>query len=247
MLLTCSRVGCAVEFRARNVRKYCCKECSGLARRRPRGNCLICGRALIGPTQRVACSSKCAGTIGSIGTEHDQGIWGVDGTNSPDRLRVLWDEGHSTSEIGRRMDITKNAVIGKAHRLGLPARPSPIRGRVPGAPQIKRAPRVTLPVLATAPILRAARKAPPTPPQRAPEAPKAPAAPKRRPEAETLLPRAGTPPRWGLCQFPTGDRPFKWCGQPVQLVGSPYCNDCRKIAYNRPVPFRDAATESAAA
>ncbi len=43
------------------------------------------------------------------------------------RLRSLWQEGHSTAEIGRRMSITKNAVVGKAHRLTLPARPSPIR------------------------------------------------------------------------------------------------------------------------
>lgn len=41
-------------------------------------------------------------------------------------LRRLWDEGHSAAEIGRRMNISKNAVIGKAHRLGLPARESPI-------------------------------------------------------------------------------------------------------------------------
>nr|WP_321984457.1 GcrA family cell cycle regulator [uncultured Lichenicoccus sp.] len=56
------------------------------------------------------------------------------------RLRSLWQEGHSTAEIGRRMSITKNAVVGKAHRLTLPPRPSPIRkglvtvagGSVPG-------------------------------------------------------------------------------------------------------------------
>ncbi len=42
------------------------------------------------------------------------------------RLRTLWDEGHATAEIGRRMGITKNAVVGKAHRLDLPERPSPI-------------------------------------------------------------------------------------------------------------------------
>ena len=42
-------------------------------------------------------------------------------------LRQLWSEGHSTAEIGRRMGVTKNAVVGKAHRLDLPARPSPIR------------------------------------------------------------------------------------------------------------------------
>lgn len=43
------------------------------------------------------------------------------------RLKALWQEGLSTAEIGRQIGITKNAVVGKAHRLGLPPRPSPIR------------------------------------------------------------------------------------------------------------------------
>ncbi|MQR98381.1 GcrA family cell cycle regulator [Gluconobacter aidae] len=45
------------------------------------------------------------------------------------RLRDLWSQGLSTAEIGRQLSITKNAVVGKAHRLGLPPRPSPIRNR----------------------------------------------------------------------------------------------------------------------
>jgi len=40
-------------------------------------------------------------------------------------LRAEWATGASTAEIGRRMGITKNAVIGKARRLGLPAREAP--------------------------------------------------------------------------------------------------------------------------
>ncbi|MCP5364914.1 MAG: global cell cycle regulator GcrA-like protein [Hyphomicrobiales bacterium] len=41
-------------------------------------------------------------------------------------LMALWNEELSTSEIGRRLGVTKNAVIGKVHRLGLPKRrPSP--------------------------------------------------------------------------------------------------------------------------
>ncbi len=41
-------------------------------------------------------------------------------------LIALWGEELSTAEIGRRLGITKNAVIGKVHRLGLPQRrPSP--------------------------------------------------------------------------------------------------------------------------
>jgi GcrA cell cycle regulator len=44
------------------------------------------------------------------------------GTWTPDRieqLTLLWDEGVTTAEIGRRIGVTKNAVIGKVHRLGL--------------------------------------------------------------------------------------------------------------------------------
>ena len=39
-----------------------------------------------------------------------------------ERLRTLWDEGLSCRKIAYDLDTTKNAVIGKAHRLGLPAR-----------------------------------------------------------------------------------------------------------------------------
>ncbi len=53
------------------------------------------------------------------------------------RLRSLWSEGHSTAEIGRRLGVSKNAVVGKAHRLDLAARPSPIRrdGTRPAQPR----------------------------------------------------------------------------------------------------------------
>ena len=44
-----------------------------------------------------------------------------------DDLGRLWAEGHSTAEIGRRLGVSKNAIVGKAHRLDLDARPSPIR------------------------------------------------------------------------------------------------------------------------
>lgn len=37
-------------------------------------------------------------------------------------LIALWTEGLTTSEIGRRLNVTKNAVVGKVHRLGLPKR-----------------------------------------------------------------------------------------------------------------------------
>ena len=39
------------------------------------------------------------------------------------KLRELWKKGHTGSEIANILgDTTRNAVIGKAHRLNLPAR-----------------------------------------------------------------------------------------------------------------------------
>ncbi len=43
-----------------------------------------------------------------------------------EQLVALWKEGIPTSQMGRRLGVTKNAVVGKAHRLGLPKRQSPI-------------------------------------------------------------------------------------------------------------------------
>ena len=65
------------------------------------------------------------------------------------RLRELVKEGFSTSEIGRLLGMSKNAVVGKCHHLDLPARPSPIiRDRRPKPPRIPRMrSRPTLPAL----------------------------------------------------------------------------------------------------
>jgi len=54
-------------------------------------------------------------------------------------LKRLWIAGQSTSQIGTVLGVSKNAVIGKAHRLKLPARASPIR-RSSEPKEPKRAP-----------------------------------------------------------------------------------------------------------
>lgn len=68
-------------------------------------------------------------------------------------VRELWPQKYSTAEIGRRLGVTKNAVCGVAHRMGLPPRGSPINRSgdptEPRVPTVHRAPRQTLPALAS--------------------------------------------------------------------------------------------------
>lgn len=52
------------------------------------------------------------------------------GTEFDRALRELWGIGDSTRIIGAKLGVSKNVVIGRAHRLHLPSRPSPILGRV---------------------------------------------------------------------------------------------------------------------
>jgi len=53
------------------------------------------------------------------------------------RLRKLWAT-MPTAEIGLQLGMSKNAVIGKAHRLGLQELPSPIRHTSAKPPPIRR-------------------------------------------------------------------------------------------------------------
>ena len=62
------------------------------------------------------------------------------------RLRELWDQGLPTAQIGKLLGFTKNAVVGKAHRIGLERRPSPIR-RTAVKPDRKKARSPVIPKL----------------------------------------------------------------------------------------------------
>lgn len=69
-----------------------------------------------------------------------------------ERLRALWLAVPvlATAEIGRQMGRTKNSVVGKAHRIGLPSRESPIRPRPPRPTAPSRATRKMAAAMATA-------------------------------------------------------------------------------------------------
>lgn len=54
-----------------------------------------------------------------------------------DRLKELWSQGKTASHIADELGgVSRNAVIGKAHRLGLQSRPSPVKPNEP-APKAK--------------------------------------------------------------------------------------------------------------
>lgn len=155
-------------------------------------------------------------------------------TEAIERLKALWAEGHSTAEIGRRMGISKNAVVGKAHRLNLSARPSPIRrDATPRPAPVPRAPRpVPAPMqrLVQPPVMRPA--APPAPPPQAVAPPVVRSFPVARP-------RVGS----RSCCWPIGEpgtTGFRFCGG-EPMAGKPYCTEHAALAYVKPRDRREDA------
>ena len=67
-------------------------------------------------------------------------------------LKSLWLQGQTASQIAERLGgVTRNAVIGKAHRLGLSSRPSPIRQRPACGPFAATSPATSRPGRSEAP------------------------------------------------------------------------------------------------
>jgi GcrA cell cycle regulator len=157
------------------------------------------------------------------------------------RLKALWAEGQTTAEIGRRMGISKNAIVGKAHRLKLDARPSPIRrgNAQPHAPAARPHPSCLaemMPVPRSTPAPAPARVQKPEPQV------KEPAAQLRVIEQSTLAiatVRRASPVN--SCCWPIGEpgtRAFRFCDANA-LAGKPYCAAHSQRAYIEKRPTRD--------
>src|SRR3954468_2521351 len=87
-----------------------------------------------------------------------------------ERLKSLWTKGMTASHIADELGgVSRNAVIGKAHQLGLQSRPSPVK---PNEPPPKPRAR-TRPEPGAAPPSRGERRGPAPPPPRRPRAPDA--------------------------------------------------------------------------
>jgi GcrA cell cycle regulator len=86
-----------------------------------------------------------------------------------DQLKRLWESGMTASQIAEDLGgVSRNAVIGKAHRLGLQSRPSPVKANdsTAATPAAAPPPRAPAPAAAAAepPVARPAPPAPaPTP------------------------------------------------------------------------------------
>ena len=104
-----------------------------------------------------------------------------------DQLKALWDKGLTASQIAEELGgVSRNAVIGKAHRLGLKSRPSPVKAN---DADNKAAPKKAAPAAAPAKAHAAAAPARPRPAE--------PVAPVRADDdaAEAPAPRVSSSPR----------------------------------------------------
>ena len=154
-----------------------------------------------------------------------------------EELKKLWSEGLSASQIAKQLGgVTRNAVIGKVHRLGLSGRATPSRpARRPAKPS---RPRTTT---AIAEPVRAVRPAPSLPTA----VPSAPVEPAVLPSGEfaTVLTLKDS-----MCKWPIGDpaqASFRFCGRKT-TASHAYCDAHANMAY-QPSQKRRRSGEAAAA
>ena len=147
-------------------------------------------------------------------------------------LKRLWLDGLSASQIAKQLGgVTRNAVIGKVHRLGLSGRATPSQ---PTRTTFK-APRPTRPAVASHTL------------HRRPSERHVVAAPTPRPAPYVEMSGTATVLTLGahMCKWPIGDPStdeFSFCGRRAGADG-PYCIEHARVAY-QPQQARKKSTAS---
>jgi len=158
-----------------------------------------------------------------------------------ERLKELWTEGLSASEIAAELGegVSRNSVLGKAHRLGLaqgerkgasmPRSRKPVRP--PAPPPVVELPPPDKPVPAEPPPQNNPHPAPmmsDRPPAEAAELPRREEAVVPQSEGVTIMEL-----RESTCRWPLGDPTtpeFRYCGGRA-ISGLPYCAHHSQLAY----------------
>ena len=145
-------------------------------------------------------------------------------------LTKLWADGLSASQIAKELGgVTRNAVIGKVHRLGLSGRAKPSRPATRRAAAKPSAPRTR--------AVKPRVKAKPTTPSIPRIRPAAEQAPLPTPINAKALPNGEFATiltiRDHMCKWPIGDpndSEFRFCGRRVK-ESEPYCEGHCQVAY----------------
>jgi GcrA cell cycle regulator len=155
-------------------------------------------------------------------------------------LRKLWNEGLSASQVAAELGggITRNAVIGKIHRLGLAE-----RAKAPSAPRPRAAkpPRAQNPARGHGHLVGNVALA---------FAPRAHVAPAPRLDEDVVIPMSERVTllelRESMCRWPMGDPTtpeFRFCGAKSPTGSGPYCAYHAHVAY-QPVQDRRRARDT---
>jgi len=150
-----------------------------------------------------------------------------------EQLRKLWLEGLSAAQVAAELGsgVTRNAVIGKIHRLGLAERGKPA---TTPRPRAQRPPRAT----SGEAVARGSGGAMVMGNVALAVSPRPVAAPALRPEEEVVVPISMRVTlmelRETMCHWPLGDPTtpeFRFCGSHYEPGEGPYCRCHARIAY----------------